>query len=172
MKRVDWNKYFSFLIMVSFLRAVAKSYVTWRRNIPSIILQNLYCRVTWDNTQQNSCNALNSLVYPIDPTATLSNSYSMQPPLHKHNSVQGNPCFLHLEGFEHFYSHPHFNSVMHAFEASASVVQIGFNMATSIFHQKSWISYFGNFVCSTCTHMLKAIWPFYYTERVWKPLLV
>ena len=105
---------------------------------------------------------------------SLSNSYSesMQPPLHKHNSVQGNPCFLHLQRFEHFRLHPHLTSSMHAFEASASLVQIGFSTAPSIIHPKSWISYVAVFVCSTCNHILKAIWPFYYAEKVWKAHLV
>ena len=49
-----------------------------------------------------------------------SNSYSesMQQPLHKYNSVQGNPCFSHLQRFEHFCLHPHLISAMHAFSFS------------------------------------------------------
>ena len=87
------------------------------------------------------------------------NSYyeSMRPPLYKHNSVQGNPCFLHLQNFENFCLHPHFTSTTHAFEALAIVVQIGLSTAPSIVHPKLWISYVGNFVCSVCTLMLKAI---------------
>ena len=60
MKRVDWNKYFSLLIMISFLRAVAKNYVNWRGRIPAIIFQSFYCRVTWENIKRNTSNALNS----------------------------------------------------------------------------------------------------------------
>ena len=88
-----------------------------------------------------------------------SNSYSesIQPLLHKHHSAQGNPCFLHLQHSEHFCLYPHLTSAMHAFEALARVVQIGFSTAPSIAHLKSWISYVGNFVCNMCTHMLKAI---------------
>ena len=97
---------------------------------------------------------IEQLVYPIYPTTTLE---SMQPPLHEHNSVQGNPCFLHLQHSEHFCLHPHLTSAMHVFEASASVVQIGFSTAPFIVYPKLWMSYVGNFVCSGCTHMLKAI---------------
>ena len=44
MKRVDWNKYL--LIMIRFLRAVAKSYENWRGDILTIIFQSFYYRVT------------------------------------------------------------------------------------------------------------------------------
>ena len=57
--------------MISFLRAVTETYVNWRGNIPTIIFQNFYCQVTWDNAKPNTSNALNSWVYRIDPTPTL-----------------------------------------------------------------------------------------------------
>ena len=60
MKRVDWNKYFSLLIMITLLKAVAKNYVNRRENILIIIFWNFYCWVTWDNTKINTSNALNS----------------------------------------------------------------------------------------------------------------
>ena len=85
------------------------------------------------------------------------NSYSesMQPPLHKQNSVQGIHFFT-LAALSTLLFASTFDQY-HAFEASANVVQIGFRIAPSIVHPNLWISYLGNFVFSMCTHMLKVI---------------
>ena len=158
MKRVDWNKYFSLLIMISFLRAVPKNYVIWRGNIPAIIFQNFYCWVTWDNTKLNTSNALHSQVYPIDPPATLS------------------PCDPHYtntilyKAINVFYTCSTSNTsvCIHVWLMQCMLFKLQqvLSRLTSAPHyplsiQKSWISYVGKFVCSACTHMLKAIWPFY-----------
>ena len=86
-----------------------------------------------------------------------SHSYSAHPPLHKHNSVQGSPWFLHLHRLPHFCLHPHLTSAMHAFEASSRVAQVGFRMSPSFVHPNFNASNAGISFSSACDQMLKTI---------------
>ena len=153
------------LIKISFLKAVAQNYINWRGNIPTIIFQNFYCRLTQHKTKYILC--IEQLNWSHKSS---SYSESMQPPLHKYNSVQGNPFVFALPVLQIILFASTFHQCYACFWSFSMCCPDLLQQST--IHCPLKIVDIDIDIDILIYHMLKAIWPFYLAEKVWKALLV